>query len=427
MLVDALRCRATSAAVNRVCLSLLLYLMIDVDNAADACAVGALPLVVSALSSVAHASQAFRALDSVILVVGTSLQVQALECGVMEALIAIVAARGGDAEDQLLAFKALAVLLDTDSQDARAARAVRAARAGAKPVMEAFLRKHGSLIAADIRVLILQNLPKVWALAAAGADAAAAALLEELESEPQAQQAAPARGSKKKKQSAKRRGGRAGGASGASGADSEPAAAVASSDDEAKSGDGAGGFTAEEQASRAVADASAAEVAPPPQPVLLAVLPPPPLPPAALPPSRPPVTTAWPGAAAASALPAWAPAPAVLPPLPAWLQQARSAAAAPASSCAVAVPPAPPPPPAAPAPAAPSLEEQLLALLREKEAEREARLCIICLDAPKDTILQPCSHLCVCGGCAAALKARADGGLCPVCRAAVASHAHVFL
>ncbi len=60
------------------------------------------------------------------------------------------------------------------------------------------------------------------------------------------------------------------------------------------------------------------------------------------------------------------------------------------------------------------------------QAEREARLCVVCLDEAKACVLQPCRHLCVCAGCAAALKARADGGLCPVCRA-VASFERVFL
>ena len=66
-------------------------------------------------------------------------------------------------------------------------------------------------------------------------------------------------------------------------------------------------------------------------------------------------------------------------------------------------------------------------LLQEQEREREAKLCVICLDAAKDAVLMPCFHVCVCAGCAAALAARPGGGLCPVCRARIASYQRVFV
>ena len=51
----------------------------------------------------------------------------------------------------------------------------------------------------------------------------------------------------------------------------------------------------------------------------------------------------------------------------------------------------------------------------------EESTCIICLDALKDTLLQPCRHLCVCEGCAKALK------VCPVCRAKISKTEKVFV
>jgi hypothetical protein len=64
---------------------------------------------------------------------------------------------------------------------------------------------------------------------------------------------------------------------------------------------------------------------------------------------------------------------------------------------------------------------ELRELQLAQEAEREAKLCVICLDADKDSVLMPCFHACVCGGCAAALVALPGGGLCPVCREGIAS------
>jgi hypothetical protein len=42
-------------------------------------------------------------------------------------------------------------------------------------------------------------------------------------------------------------------------------------------------------------------------------------------------------------------------------------------------------------------------------------LCVLCLDAPKDHIIAPCGHQCVCGACAEELK-KARHPLCPFCR-----------
>mmetsp|Transcript_27411 Transcript_27411/g.69929 ORF Transcript_27411/g.69929 Transcript_27411/m.69929 type:complete len:139 (+) Transcript_27411:286-702(+) len=49
---------------------------------------------------------------------------------------------------------------------------------------------------------------------------------------------------------------------------------------------------------------------------------------------------------------------------------------------------------------------------RVSEGGRE-RECIVCLDAPRDHVLVPCGHACVCDECCRAI------GLCPICRAPV--------
>ena len=52
---------------------------------------------------------------------------------------------------------------------------------------------------------------------------------------------------------------------------------------------------------------------------------------------------------------------------------------------------------------------------RETEGLTDALECIVCTDARRDTVLLPCSHLAVCGGCCALLPR----GECPICRATV--------
>jgi hypothetical protein len=67
-------------------------------------------------------------------------------------------------------------------------------------------------------------------------------------------------------------------------------------------------------------------------------------------------------------------------------------------------------PPAAPAPHPDDAEDQ----------------CVLCLDAPKDHIIVPCGHQCVCEACAEKLK-KARNPLCPFCRAPINATHKVFV
>jgi hypothetical protein len=56
----------------------------------------------------------------------------------------------------------------------------------------------------------------------------------------------------------------------------------------------------------------------------------------------------------------------------------------------------------------------------------EDKLCVLCLDAPKDHLIFPCGHQCVCGACAEKLK-KASSPLCPFCRAPIHATCKVFV
>jgi hypothetical protein len=66
-------------------------------------------------------------------------------------------------------------------------------------------------------------------------------------------------------------------------------------------------------------------------------------------------------------------------------------------------------PPAAPAP----------------HPDAEETMCVVCFDAPKEYIIVPCGHLCVCEACAERLtKTRTP--MCPVCRGPIRETMKVF-
>ena len=69
-------------------------------------------------------------------------------------------------------------------------------------------------------------------------------------------------------------------------------------------------------------------------------------------------------------------------------------------------------------PAAPAVEEEVL--------------CVVCMDAPKQHIILPCGHQCVCETCAKefkpkTVKKRKTRKDCPVCRAKIDQTIRVFL
>jgi hypothetical protein len=66
-------------------------------------------------------------------------------------------------------------------------------------------------------------------------------------------------------------------------------------------------------------------------------------------------------------------------------------------------------PPAAPAP----------------HLDAEETLCVLCFDAPKDHIILPCFHVCVCEACATLLT-QMDKPSCPICRTAIQQTNKVF-
>ena len=64
-------------------------------------------------------------------------------------------------------------------------------------------------------------------------------------------------------------------------------------------------------------------------------------------------------------------------------------------------------------PAAPQLEEELEAL------------CVVCMDAPKNHVVLPCLHQCLCAACAQQLQEQGAQS-CPVCRTPIERIGQVF-
>jgi hypothetical protein len=53
--------------------------------------------------------------------------------------------------------------------------------------------------------------------------------------------------------------------------------------------------------------------------------------------------------------------------------------------------------------------------------DAEETMCVVCMDAPKNRVVLPCMHMCVCEACAQLLRDR-----CPVCRGPVERIAQLF-
>jgi hypothetical protein len=59
--------------------------------------------------------------------------------------------------------------------------------------------------------------------------------------------------------------------------------------------------------------------------------------------------------------------------------------------------------------------------LPEKVYENEDPDCVICLDMPKEIILSPCGHFCLCKTCSSKLSDVSHQRKCPMCRQVVVS------
>lgn len=51
--------------------------------------------------------------------------------------------------------------------------------------------------------------------------------------------------------------------------------------------------------------------------------------------------------------------------------------------------------------------------------EGEGKECLICLSEPRNTLIMPCGHLCVCSTCGNELQTKKYD--CPICRGAIGS------
>ena len=59
------------------------------------------------------------------------------------------------------------------------------------------------------------------------------------------------------------------------------------------------------------------------------------------------------------------------------------------------------------------------------QPEEEEVQCVVCMDAPKDCVMVPCGHQCVCEACAQQLT-QATTPTCPVCRALIRETMRVY-
>ena len=67
-----------------------------------------------------------------------------------------------------------------------------------------------------------------------------------------------------------------------------------------------------------------------------------------------------------------------------------------------------------------------LGIVPQPAPAADESLCVVCVDAPKNHILLPCRHMCVCQVCAPRLQGMPTP-CCPVCRAPIEQTLHVFL
>jgi len=66
-----------------------------------------------------------------------------------------------------------------------------------------------------------------------------------------------------------------------------------------------------------------------------------------------------------------------------------------------------------------------LRLARSEQADRQGTQCNVCLDNPRETVLQPCGHVCMCLQCAT--RVQQGEKQCPVCRARIEKVSQAYI
>ena len=67
------------------------------------------------------------------------------------------------------------------------------------------------------------------------------------------------------------------------------------------------------------------------------------------------------------------------------------------------------------------MQEELGSGSGTPQLDEEETMCVVCMDAPKNRVVLPCMHMCVCEACAQLLRDR-----CPVCRGPIERIAQLF-
>ena len=71
------------------------------------------------------------------------------------------------------------------------------------------------------------------------------------------------------------------------------------------------------------------------------------------------------------------------------------------------------------------VEAQLGVTSPAAPAVEEEALCVVCMDAPKNHVVLPCLHQCLCAACAQQLQEQGAQS-CPVCRTPIERIGQVF-
>ncbi len=82
---------------------------------------------------------------------------------------------------------------------------------------------------------------------------------------------------------------------------------------------------------------------------------------------------------------------------------------------------------AAPAPTTQPLEQSMarLGLLPDDEDD-ESYVCVVCMEAPRSTVLVPCGHMALCIACCERIIVQSADKLCPMCCQTVLEHVVVI-